>query len=237
MEELIAEHLDAYGPLAVFVLLMLSGVGVPVGEDIVTIPAGILVGQEKMSFWPTVVAAYLGVCGSDCLWFMVISRFGTRLLHKRWFKRIIHPRRLLEAKHQIEQRGAWVIVMARFIPASRTPVITMAGLLHLPFWKFAIATFSCVLITAPMQIGFGCLIALGIGSRDLAQTILLIVGGVMLIVAGVFGYRWYRQWRAHRGPRPRAKAKWLRRFRAVKVRRAHQRRVDEAMQQKQINEA
>lgn len=217
MDGFISTNIGVYGPFAVFFLLMLSGIGIPVGEDLVIIPAGILVGNGELPLWPTLLAGYLGVVCSDCLWFTLCHRYGAHLLHKRWFKRVVHPRRLLEAKHQIEQRGVWVVVMARFIPASRTPTITIAGLLHLPFWQFALATAVCVLVTAPLQLGLGYLIAFGLGTQRTADLVLYILGGVMLIVAIALAYRW---WRAHKPMQkrlPRARAAWLKRFRVPRL--------------------
>lgn len=217
MEDFIATHLGVYGPYAVFFLLMLSGIGIPVGEDLVNIPAGMLVGNGELPFWPTMLAAYLGVVCSDCLWFILCHRYGAWLVHKRWFKRMIHPRRLLEAKHQVETRGIWVIVMARFIPASRTPTITIAGLLHLPFWQFALATASCVAISAPLQIGLGYFIARGLGPQRLDDLVLYMLGGIMSIVLLVFIVRWWRQHKPMQKRLPRARAAWLRRFRVRRI--------------------
>ncbi|MHC4784691.1 MAG: DedA family protein [Planctomycetota bacterium] len=213
MEDVYTNLLTAYGPFAVFLLLMLTGVGVPLGEDLVIIPAGILVGYGTLSPWQTALWAYAGVLCSDCLWYALCSEYGTRLLHKRWFKRTIHARRLLEVKHHIEERGAWVVLMARFIPGSRTPAITAAGLLHLPFWKFVVATATGCLATVPLQLGLGFLIARGIGTVESADLVLAIIGVVILILAILLVLAWWRQHHTRRQQRPRAKAAWLRRFR------------------------
>jgi membrane protein DedA with SNARE-associated domain len=218
MQDFVLTNLDVYGPLAVFILLMLSGMGLPLGEDLVIIPAGIFVHNGDLPFWPTLIAAYIGVVCSDCLWFTICHRYGSHLIHMRWFKRMVHPRRLLEVKHQVEQRGIWVIVMARFIPASRTPTITIAGLLHLPFWKFALATASCVCITAPMQLGLGYLIGKGIGSQRHADLILYLIGGIVLIVAIGLIVRWWRINQPTKRRLPRARMEWLKRFRVPRPR-------------------
>jgi membrane protein DedA with SNARE-associated domain len=213
MEDFYASLLGNYGPLAVFLLLMLTGVGVPLGEDFVIIPAGILVGSGTLNPWLTAVCAYAGVLVSDCMWYALCSMYGAPLLNARWFKRTIHPRRLLEVKHHVEQRGAWVVLMARFIPGSRTVAITAAGVLHLHFWKFVTATAAGCLITVPLQLALGYLIAQGIGTMETADLVSAIIGVVILILAILLGLAWWRQYRAQRHRRPRAKAAWLRRFR------------------------
>ncbi|MHC4774626.1 MAG: DedA family protein, partial [Planctomycetota bacterium] len=78
MEDVYTNLLTAYGPFAVFLLLMLTGVGVPLGEDLVIIPAGILVGYGTLSPWQTALWAYAGVLCSDCLWYALCSEYGTR---------------------------------------------------------------------------------------------------------------------------------------------------------------
>jgi membrane protein DedA with SNARE-associated domain len=213
MEDVYANLLTTYGSFAVFLLLMLTGFGIPLGEDLVIIPAGILVGLGTLDPWLTGCSAYGGVLLSDCMWYAICSEYGTRLLHKRWFKRTIHPRRLLEVKHHVEERGAWVVFMARFIPGSRTPAITSAGLLHLPFWKFVVATATGCVFTVPLQLGLGFFIARGVGTMETADLVQTIIGVVIPILAILVGLAWWRHHRAHRQRRPRAKAAWLRRFR------------------------
>lgn len=212
MAEFIQTNLHLYGPFAVFLLLMLSGIGLPLGEDVITIPAGMLVEEGVMELWPVLIATYLGVVCSDVLWFAVCRHYGTPLLHKRWMKRLVHPRRLLEAKHQFQERGTWLVIMSRFIPSSRTTTITIAGMLHMPLWKFALATAGCVLITAPMQVGLGYLVGAGMG-EDKPNLVLMLIGLVVLITALTFGLTWWTQHRRSKRRAPRARAAWLRQFR------------------------
>jgi membrane protein DedA with SNARE-associated domain len=116
-------------------------------------------------------------------------------------------------RYQVDRRGAWFIVLARFIPASRTSAITVAAMLHLPFWKFLLATATCVLITTPMQVGVGYLIGLGLTSRDTFSAIQWLVGLALLLgVVIVVVWAW-RRFRKQGAALPRAKARWLRQFR------------------------
>lgn len=203
------ELLNTYGPLAVLILLVMP----LMGEDIIIIPAGFLVGQGHLPFWPTFFYAYLGAFISDAMWFALCYRYGTPLLHKKWFKRMAHPRRMLQAKHQIEKRGAWLIVTARFVPGSRTTTVIVAGLMHMPVWKFVLAELSCLMITVPMQLGMGYLISHNIGTMGTAGKILTIVGVIVALTVGAFVLNWFVQHRRTKERAPRSRAAWLRRFR------------------------
>lgn len=205
-----------WGPWVIFSLLLLSGVGIPLGEDIIVIPAGILVGTGKLPLVPTLMAAYFGVVCGDLLWFTICSRLGTRVLHKKWFKRIVHPRRMLQVKYQFDLRGAWVIVLSRFIPASRTTTITVAGMMHMKFWKFAVVTIGCVLITAPMQLFAGWWIAHSLQAKSTTDSVFRLIGLLMVVVAVWWGYRLWSRYRKSGKTPPRAHVSWLRHFSHLK---------------------
>ena len=71
MDVFIHNFLGQYGWLAMIVLLLASGVGIPIGEELVNVPAGIFVGKGEMPVWSTFLAAYVGVLGGDFLWFWI----------------------------------------------------------------------------------------------------------------------------------------------------------------------
>jgi membrane protein DedA with SNARE-associated domain len=157
MPKWIEEGIDRYGAVAIFVAFIVSGVGLHLSEDLILIPAGWLAANDWRMFAEFAFAAYLGIVLGDAGWFWMCRTFGTRVMHTKVFKRLFHPRRLLEIKWQIDQRGAWVLLAARFIPGTRTPVITMCGVLHMAWWKLLLVEGTCVLITAPLQMMIGWL--------------------------------------------------------------------------------
>lgn len=219
-----AALISSYGPLAVFILLVLP----LMGEDVIIIPAGFLIGQGHLNPWATFICAYIGAFISDAMWYLACFHYGTRLLHKKWFKRLAHPRRLLQAKHQVEERGAWLIVTARFVPGSRTSAMIASGLLHMPFWKFFIAEGACLLVTVWMQLGLGILISRGVGSTGTAGKIMTIIGVVVALMVGAMAWNWIAQHRKSEARAPRSKAKWLRHFRAPAVHRRAEPHIGQA---------
>ena len=200
-------------PWIVFGLLLLSGIGIALGEEWVIIPAAAIVAKGDMPVWPTLLAAYFGVVCGDFIWFFVCTKFGTKILHIKWFKKLFHPKRMLQAKYQFDRRGAWVIVFARFIPGSRTPTIAVAGIMHMPFFQFAIPTLVCCLITAPAQFFAGWWFADILQAEDKLSSITRLLGLVMVVVASVLLYKLWSRRKASGESVPRAKASWLRRFR------------------------
>ncbi|MDZ4828701.1 MAG: DedA family protein [Phycisphaerae bacterium] len=203
-----------YGPWAIFALLVLSGVGLHISEDFILIPAGFFAATtDKLPLWETLVLAYFGLIIGDLLWIAVCRRFGTRFIQTRWFKRMVHPKRLLQAKHQMEERGIIVVVLARFIPGTRTPVITMAGLLHMPWWKLIAVECATVAVTVPLQTGIGYLAGKGIGSgKSTGELVIWLVALLAITVAVMLAIHWWVQSRSRSGATPRSKVAWLRTF-------------------------
>ena len=216
IDQRVLDAISDYGPIAVLVLLIMP----LMGEDIIIIPAGFLIGQGHLPWWSTFFCAWIGAMISDGMWYFLCYRFGTPLLHKKWFKRLAHPRRLLQAKHQIERRGAWLIVTARFVPGSRTSTMIVAGLMHMAPWKYLTINGGLLLVTVAMQLGFGWLVAHHIvGSTSMVGKILGIVGLVAVLLIGAFVLNWWLNNRQSRMRAPRAKVTWLKRFRSPRARR------------------
>ena len=97
--------LTNYGPWLLFGLLMASGVGMALGEDAFIIPAGFLMEQELMPFWWTIAAAYFGVVFADTLWMLIVRQFSGAIMRFRFFRRMFHPRRILEVKYKFDRWG------------------------------------------------------------------------------------------------------------------------------------
>ena len=179
---MIQHFLSDYGWMAMIALLLASGVGIPIGEELVNVPAGVFVGQGDMAALPTFLAAYAGV---------------------------------LEAKHQFDRRGAGVLVVARFIPGTRSPALTIAALMRMPWRKFTVVELICCAITTPLQVGIGILIGRGLAGQSLQTTIFTALGVIAGIVALTALVNWVVATRRRgEGPAPRARAEWLRQHRS-----------------------
>jgi membrane protein DedA with SNARE-associated domain len=203
-----------YGPWAILIIFILSGVGLHLSEDFILIPAGFLIAHGgQLPLWETLLAAYFGLVIGDLLWIMLCRRYGTRMVQSRWFKRIVHPRRLLEVKHQMELRGIMVVVLARFVPGTRTPSITMAGILHLSWWKLVLVECCSCAVTVPLQVGIGYLAGMGMGeSKSTGELVIKIVAATAAVALIGVLFHWWLQRRKTVGRAPRSKAAWLRTF-------------------------
>ncbi len=216
-------RLVEYGPVAIFVAFVISGIGLHLSEDFILVPAGIFAYEQYVQtgswewFIKASAAAWLGIVAGDAGWIWICRHFGGKLLGWKKFRRLIGPRTLLEFKYEMDRRGAWALLIARFIPGARTPMVTMSGLMQLPWWKILAVEAAGVLITAPLQIGIGVGVAkIGSQFESAAHRWMLYIGATLAVVAlmGVVHVLISRRRSKHRPPR--APMRWLSGF-ATKV--------------------
>ncbi|MEC8321353.1 MAG: DedA family protein [Planctomycetota bacterium] len=211
LDEFVRHLLIGYGPLAVFALLALAGVGVQVPEDMIVTPAGWLAAEGSMPFWTTAMAAWAGVIAADTIWFALSRRFGWSLMRWRWFKRTIHPKRILQVKWLFDRHGAKLLIISRAIPGARTPAITVAGLTRLRWGPFMVVEPIGAAFSVGVQFGLGVAAQRGLASASGPAhwwTIGIGIGVCLAVVAvGAWFWRWSKRTGWHP---PRAKARWLR---------------------------
>lgn len=190
--------------LAILVVLIISGVGVPISEEIVVIAAGVAVHEELIGWFWAWVVCYVGILIADSIVIYLGSHFGKAFLHRRWVKRLLHPRRLLHAKHQVHDHGPWVIIASRFIPGSRWPTLLIAGMMHMPYWKCILADGIAASVSVTVQLLLGYYLAKL--SRDLKLldefTEFSALGGLAIGLAILLIYMLYRRWRRRSAEQP-----------------------------------
>ena len=193
--------------------MVVSGAGLHFPEDMVIIPAGWEIAKGHFSLINTCFAAYWGVVLGDTGWFLVCRFFGTRLLRSTWLLRAVHPRRILEMKYLIDHYGAWVLVICRLIPGTRTPALTVGGLMHLNCWTFLAVELPMVFLTVGSQLAIGYFAARGDEISGLWHAVILCAGGIL--VAGIFVLVFILRRKIARGDicLPRASMQWLRKIR------------------------
>jgi membrane protein DedA with SNARE-associated domain len=117
-----AEPLGASHYLLLFGWLVLAGLGLPPGEDLMLAGAGTLVGHGILSWWPVILLSAASVVTSDVILFSVgrSAKAFTRpqLLSGRWRKRF---------DALMHRWGRLAIAAARFLPGARTLIFAAAG--------------------------------------------------------------------------------------------------------------
>jgi membrane protein DedA with SNARE-associated domain len=117
----------------VFGILVASGFGLPMNEDILLLSAAALTLSGVMAPWPLIAVAWCGIVIADGLIFHWGRLFGARLIEHRWLAHAMPRSRLAAMQRFMQAKGPVAIFLARFMPGVRSAVYLAAGTLKLPY--------------------------------------------------------------------------------------------------------
>jgi membrane protein DedA with SNARE-associated domain len=92
-----------------------------------------------LRWWLMLPLCILGVVLSDGLLYGIGRFSGPRLLEKPGMVRLLPPPRRRQIEDNFHKYGVFVLLFARFLPAIRSPIFIMAGIMRLPFTRFLLA--------------------------------------------------------------------------------------------------
>lgn len=120
---------------ALLLLLILTGVGSPIPEDLLLLTAGYLVFTDVFQ-WPlALVISAIGVVVSDLMLYSAGRHLACR--STRWSDgRVLSPERLQRTTRWFARLGHGVVFIARLTPGTRALVFLTAGARAVPVWSF-----------------------------------------------------------------------------------------------------
>jgi len=187
---------SSYGYAAIFGLLLLGIVGLPIPDETLLIVCGSLILKGTLKPVPTFLAALAGSwCGISLSYTIgrvlgstAISRYGQRL-H-------LTPERLEQVHRWFNRIGHWALVAGYFIAGVRHLTAIVAGMSRLEFGSFAAYAWSggalwvSVFLVLGYFIGENWRTISELVHRDIGYASLIIVVAVAIFF---LGRKWYRR--------------------------------------------
>ena len=161
MEHLIVSQITRHGYLAVFLLMTLESVCIPIPSEAImgfggALSAGVVFAgvNTHLNFWGVALLGALGnLLGSIIAYY--IGRYGGRAIIERWGKYIlIRHHDLDRAESFFSKKGDVAVLVGRVLPVVRTFISFPAGVAEMPIGKFA---FFTLLGSLPWTIGLAYL--------------------------------------------------------------------------------
>ena len=181
-----------WGYAAIFVVVVLGNVGLPVPEETILALAGYLVWRGKLRLSLVLAVGIVSAVVGDNIGYWLGRRYGQIALprYARWV--LGHPERLDSMKAFVARRGPLAVFVARFVPGVRFTAGPLAGSLGLPFTYFLLANVAGALLYVPVAVGAGYAVGYGFGAyverlRYLLGeieriVILLVLAGLLIVV-------------------------------------------------------
>jgi membrane-associated protein len=120
--------------LIVFAIAMLDAFFPIVPSEATAIAAGVVAGTGGLAVEFVILAAALGAIAGDNISFGIGHFLGARV-ERRFFSGEKAQKRLKWAQTTLDERGGYLIVVARFIPGGRTATTFIAGFVETFPWR------------------------------------------------------------------------------------------------------
>ncbi|MFH0945067.1 MAG: DedA family protein [Planctomycetota bacterium] len=144
-----------YGYLAVFFVLLLCGLGLPIPEELTLIGAGLVVYEGRADLFLMIAVTVVGILAGDSLLLFLGRRYGPQLLKKPLFRRLLHADRMSRVQRQFDRHGAKAVFFARFFAGIRACVYFTAGTLGMRYRTFILLDLGGALLSAPVSVWLG----------------------------------------------------------------------------------
>ncbi|MBT2404822.1 MULTISPECIES: DedA family protein [unclassified Streptomyces] len=142
----IQEWLETIPAVSIYLLvglvIGLESLGIPLPGEIILVSSALLASQHG-----EIDPVVLGICAStgaivgDSIGYAIGRRGGKPLLEKlgRRFPKHFGPEHVAVAERSFEKWGMWAVFFGRFVALLRIFAGPLAGVLHMPYWRFLIA--------------------------------------------------------------------------------------------------
>lgn len=191
------DHISYFG---IILVLILTGTGLPLPEEVPIIAAGIASSVGTLNPWWAFLSCIVGALLGDAVLYAIGYHFGHSLVirHPR-FAHLVHAEYEAKIEEMIRRHGLKVFFLARFMVGIRAPVYLTAGILRMSFRRFMLIDAFCA--TAVVGLFFGLSYAYGervtgwIRDSEIGLTV-----AAVLIALGVACFFLWRRYRRNRLP-------------------------------------
>ncbi|MEU6864007.1 DedA family protein [Streptomyces sp. NPDC046876] len=128
--------------LLVGLVIGLESLGIPLPGEIILVSSALLASQHGQ-----IDPVVLGICATtgaivgDSIGYAIGRRGGKPLLERlgRRFPKHFGPDQVAQAERSFEKWGMWAVFFGRFVALLRIFAGPLAGVLHMPYWRFLVA--------------------------------------------------------------------------------------------------
>lgn len=187
----LVELFDQYGPLLVFLNVLIEQLGAPIPAVPGLMVAGALAADGRLSWLSVLCLAVLGSGMANFTWFLAGRRFGLRILGLMCRISLSPDTCVGRAGEAFARWGVAALLVARFVPGLSAVAAPMAGATGLGAGRFILFDTLGTSLWAGSAIGAGALLHRQVDT--LIQALTDVGGGALPILAGLLAL--YVAWR------------------------------------------
>lgn len=198
MEDLLF-WIQQYGYFALFLLLVLGIVGLPIPDETLLTISGFLIYKGNFSLIPTFITALLGSIVGITISY-ILGRLAGHFIIERYGSKIGLTKKKMDTVHWWYQKfGRWTLLIGYFIPGIRHFTALIAGMSYYEAPSFALFAYTGALIWVSTFLSLGYFV--GDKWKDILaqlelQSDILVLIGIAIVIA--LSYYFYRKYKAPR---------------------------------------
>lgn len=177
---------------ALFLILILSGLGLPVPEEITLLFGGYLAYLEFVSFWPTVYVLILGILIADAAGY-ILGRFAGEWISKKFIRGGIFANLLEKARGYFEKHGEKIVLFSRPLVGVRVAVPMLAGHFKMNFFKFLVFDTLVAIPWTFLLVSVSYYLGSGLSLITEVKEIKHIMFGIFIALVAVLAVRFIRK--------------------------------------------
>jgi membrane protein DedA with SNARE-associated domain len=178
--------LDHWGYLAIFLVVILGNVGLPVPEETILALAGYLVWRGPLRLVWVIAVGIASAAVGDNLGYWFGRRCGRAAIERYGHRIMLPPERMEKVWRFVNRHGARAVFAARFLPGIRIMAGPLAGAAGMRFPAFLTANVLGALLYVPYAVGVGYAVGYGLGEYvERLRHVLGEVEHVVLICAAI----------------------------------------------------
>jgi membrane protein DedA with SNARE-associated domain len=132
------EHHQSWALVLLFLLIGVESAGVPLPGETALAASGVLASQERLDIVAVIVVAATAAIIGDNVGYL-LGRFGGRRVIEGWGPISRHAHKVLpRAERLFARHGGKTVFFGRFIAVLRITSAWMAGVSHMPWWRFLV---------------------------------------------------------------------------------------------------
>jgi membrane protein DedA with SNARE-associated domain len=125
-----------YGLYLLFLLVAVESMGVPLPGETALITAGVLASQGHYSIVAVIAVAAAAAIVGDNVGYWIGRKGGRALLYRTPYIRDYFARVLPPSERFFKRHGAKAVFFGRFVSILRVTAAWLAGISHMPWWRF-----------------------------------------------------------------------------------------------------
>jgi membrane protein DedA with SNARE-associated domain len=153
--ETLTSWLVEYGAMALFFLLALEIIALPIPGEPLMILTGVLMFDGDLPVVPTVLAAYLGSIAGITVSFAIGKKAGTYLTAGYGTRVGITPIRMQKVNDWFHRFGKWTLMIGYFVPGIRHFTGITAGMANLEMRSFMLYAYTGAIVWVSTFLSLG----------------------------------------------------------------------------------